>query len=197
MISQLTGTIDNIEGNKVTVDVNGVGYVVSVPRSFLTQFKTGDKLKIFTRQVVREDDISLYGFATKEERSLFATLLSVNGIGPKGAMSMISDIPLNKLVAAIAKSDAALISSVKGIGSKTAQRVIIELKEKVAKAYTIEPEGSVSESFGEDPAIKDAISALITLGYSPSEARGAIKKAGVSSEKSVEDMIKKALKAQV
>jgi len=193
MISHLVGVIDSIEGNRITLDVSGVGYLVSVPKSFSS--KIGDKIKVHTCQIVREDDISLYGFATKEERSLFTTLLSVNGIGPKGAMTMISEIPLNKLVAAIAKSDAALISSVKGIGEKTAQRVIIELKEKVAKAYTIEPSGSVTEASKEDPALKDAISALITLGYSPQEARTAIKKAGVSGERSVEDMIRMALKA--
>jgi Holliday junction DNA helicase RuvA len=111
-------------------------------------------------------------------------------------MSMISDIPLNKLVAAIAKGDDAMISSVKGIGSKTAQRVIIELKEKVAKAYSIELSGEVSEISKEDPLLKDAISALITLGYSPGEARQAVKNAGISQgERSIEEVIKKALKA--
>lgn len=197
MISHLIGAIDNIEGNKIVVDVAGVGYLVNVPRTFFSSSpKVGDRIKVHTCQVVREDDISLYGFPTKEERSLFTTLLSVNGIGPKGAMSMISEIPLNKLVAAIARADEAVLSSVKGIGLKTAQRVIIELKEKVARAYSIEPSGDVSEIFKEDPLLKDAISALITLGYSPNEARQAIKHAGIAAgEKSIEEVIKKALKS--
>lgn len=200
MISHLNGTIDSIEVGRIIVDVGGVGYLVNVPPSLIASgIKAGDRIKINTHQVVREDDISLYGFATKEERNLFLTLLSVSGIGPKGAMAMISSIPLDKLVAAITKGNVDMIATVKGIGLKTAQRVVIELKEKVAKAYAIEPSKLSQGIPSEDQTLKDAISALITLGYSPSEARSALKGAGIdaSENKSIEEIIKKALKALV
>jgi Holliday junction DNA helicase RuvA len=200
MISHISGILDHIEGNRVVIDVEGVGYAADVSNSFFTKSpKIGGKVKLYTCQVVREDSISLYGFVSKEERSLFSTLLSVSGIGPKGALALISEIPLDKLVAAITRGDVTFISRVKGIGSKTAQRLIVELKEKVAKAYAIEPSKVSSGLPKEDSSLKDAISALMTLGYSPSEARQAVEQCGIdlSVSPSIEDVIKASLKALV
>ena len=197
MISMLNGILDSKETNHIVVDVNGVGYKVSVPTSVMGQLpKVGEKIKIFTQQVVREDANDLYGFMRKEERGLFAMLLSVSGIGPKMAMSLLSGIKMEDLVVAITKSNVSLLSSVPGIGLKTAQRLVIELKEKIAKAYSISA-GEISKGLpDESPLMADAVSALMTLGYTPKEARDAIRNAGVdfSKAKGVEDVIKQSLR---
>ena len=198
MISQLTGILDGIEQNNITVDVNGVGYKVFVPTSAIAKLpKPGEKIKIFTYQVVREDALDLYGFLRKEERGLFSMLLSVSGIGPKSASALLSGIKMEDLVIAIAKGSVDLITTVPGVGLKTAQRLIIELKEKVGKAYAIAGGGSSRGLPAEEPIIADAIAALMTLGYSPKEARDAIMRSGIdfTKVKGAEDIIKQSLKA--
>ena len=197
MISHLSGTLEHIDKNFITIDVNGVGYKVFAPTSLLNEIgKPGDKVKIFTEQIVREDSISLYGFSSKEERNLFNSLLSVSGIGPKSALSLVSGLPLNKLVGAISQGNADLLSSIPGIGNKTAQRIIIELKEKIGKTYGMQPLDMAKGVPGEETIVGDAISALITLGYSPREAREAIIKINLDTSKfkNVEEVIKAALK---
>jgi len=197
MISQLTGILDSIETNNIVVDVSGVGYKVNVPTSILGRLpKIGDSLKIFTYQVVREDANELYGFLRKEERHLFSILLSVSGIGPKMAIGLMSGIKMEDLVVAITRGNVDLLTSVPGIGLKTAQRLIIELKEKVAKAYSVAG-GDIARGMpDENPLIADALSALITLGYSPKEAREAVRRSGVDATKAknVEEIIKRSLK---
>jgi Holliday junction DNA helicase RuvA len=196
MIAHLVGILDGIEGNNIVVDVSGVGYKVFMPASAIGKLpKIGEKVKVFTYHVVREDASDLYGFLRKEERNLFSTLLGVSGIGPKSAAALLSGIKMEDLVVAIAKGSVDLITSVPGIGLKTAQKMIIELKEKVAKAYSI----SVGDQKGlptEDPLVGDAVSALMALGYSVKEARDAIASSGIdlTKVKSVEDVIKAALK---
>lgn len=198
MIYQLTGILDGVEQNNIVVDVNGVGYKVSIPTSAADKLpKKGEKIRIFTYQVVREDAMELYGFLRKEERGLFSMLLSVSGIGPKSALALLSGIKMEDLVVAIAKGSVDLITTVPGIGLKTAQRLIIELKEKVAKAYAISGSGSLRGLPAEEPAITDAIAALMTLGYSPKEAREAIMRSGIdlTKVKGTEEIIKQSLKA--
>jgi Holliday junction DNA helicase RuvA len=196
MISHLKGILEHTAKNHIVVDVGSVGYHVNVSPSTLSQLpKEGEEIKLFTYQVVREDDISLYGFLSKEERSLFSLLLSVSGIGPKASLSILSGFPIGKLVTAITQGDVDLISTVPGIGKKTAQKLVIELKEKVAKAYAIKPSDMAIGIKGDAPVVSDAISALIALGYSPREARDTILKSGIDlSTGSVEDVIKQALK---
>lgn len=198
MISQLIGILDSIEQNNMTIDVNGVGYKVYLPTSALAKLpKPGEKIKVFTYQVVREDANDLYGFLRKEERGLFSMLLSVSGIGPKSALSLLSGIKMEDLVIAIAKGSVDLISSVPGIGLKTAQKLVIELKEKVGKAYAIAGGAGGKGLPTEDPMIGDAVSALMTLGYTPKEARDAIMRSGIdfTKVKGTEDIIKQSLKA--
>lgn len=197
MISHISGTLENIDQNSLTIDVGGIGYKVFAPATVLASIPpVGEKIKIYTEQIVREDSITLYGFKTKEEKNLFNSLLNVSGIGPKMAMSIISGLPLDKLVSAISQGNSALLSSVPGIGNKTAQRIIIELKEKIGKAYALESSGGPKGALGEDNIISDAISALMTLGYSPKEARDSILKIDTekTGAKTVEDIIKVALK---
>ena len=198
MIYQLTGILDGIEQNSIVVDVQGVGYKVFIPTSSAGKLpKVGGNIKIFTYQVVREDSMDLYGFLRKEERGLFSMLLSVSGIGPKSALALLSGIKMEDLVIAIAKGSVELITTVPGIGSKTAQRLIIELKEKVAKAYAVSGGGSLKEFPSEEPIIADAIAALMTLGYSPKEARDAIMRSGIdlAKVKGTEDIIKQSLRS--
>lgn len=197
MISQLSGTLENIDQNSIVIDVGGVGYKVYMPTSSLSRLpKTGGNIKVFTHQVVREDSIDLYGFLRKEERNLFITLLSVSGIGPKSAIGLLSGIKMDDLVVAIAKGSVDLITSVPGIGLKTAQKLVIELKEKVAKTFAISGTGGGRGVPEESPLMSDAISALMSLGYSPKEARDAIVRSGVdlSTVKGVEEVIKQSLK---
>ena len=112
MISHLKGTLEHIDKDHITIDVNGVGYKVHITSTVLNKLpRPGTSLNVFTFQVVRENDISLYGFLSKEERNLFSTLLKVSGVGPKAASAILSCAPLDKLVSAIAKGDADLISS--------------------------------------------------------------------------------------
>ncbi len=192
MIAHLHGVLEHIDKNHVVVEVGEIGYRVKVSAGTLAKLpKIGAKIKLYTEQVVREDDISLYGFLSREERNLFVTLMSVSGIGPKAALSFLAAFPIAKLVSAIAGGDDDLLSSVSGIGKKTAQKVIIELKEKVAKMFTLKP----SE---EKSVVTDAISALISLGYTPKEAREVIQKNCADLEKmSLEEIVKQALRSSV
>jgi len=199
MISHLKGILEHIDKAYLVVDVGNVGYQVNISSGTLGRLpKVGEKIHLFITQVVREDDISLYGFLTKEERNLFSLLRTVSGIGPKASMSIISGFPIDKIVAAITQGNVELISSVPGIGKKTAQKLVIELKEKVAKAYAIKPSDMAVGIKGDQPLVQDAISALISLGYSPREARDAILKGEVDlSSQNVEEIIKSALKSLV
>jgi Holliday junction DNA helicase RuvA len=198
MISHLKGTLEHVDHDHVVIEVENVGYRVNVPTSALNHLPPlGEKVKLFTLQIVREDDISLYGFLSREERSLFALLISVSGVGPKLALALISGFPLDKLVAAIAQGDAALLSSVPGIGRKTSERIIVELKEKIGKTYALKPQEMTLGLKGEKTVLSDALSALIALGYSPREAREAIMRLNLEKEQSVEEIIKEALKVLV
>ncbi|HVN67261.1 MAG TPA: Holliday junction branch migration protein RuvA [Candidatus Sulfotelmatobacter sp.] len=198
MISHLVGTLDHVDQRHVVIEVGNIGYHVNVPAATLSRLpKPGEKVKLFTIQIVREDDISLYGFLSREERSLFSLLLSVSGIGPKSAMALISGFPLEKLVAGIAQGDVALLSSISGVGRKTAERLIVELKEKIAKNYAIQPSAMASGLKGENALLSDAVAALIALGYSPKEAREAIMRVEPQGKDSVETILKEALRSLI
>jgi Holliday junction DNA helicase RuvA len=197
MITHLIGTLEHVENDHIVIDVAGVGYRVNVPTPLTEELpKIGQKVKVHTYLYVQENALTLYGFQTKEERSLFTLLLTVSGVGPKGALSLLSALRIDQLVVAITKGNVDLLTSTPGIGSKTAQRIIIELKEKIGKAYAIEKGEIIRGLPGEEPILKDAVSALMTLGYSPREARQAILNAGIDlTEKiGIEEIIKKALK---
>jgi len=200
MISHLKGILEHIDKDHISLDVNGVGYKVHISTNVLNKLpKPGTSLNIFTFQVVRENDISLFGFLNKEERNLFSTLLKVSGVGPKAASAILSCAPLDKLVSAITRGDADLLASAPGIGKKTAQKVVIELKEKIAKAYGLKAGELKLDLPGESPLVSEAVQALMALGYSPKEAKIALQDSKVDLEKAknVEEVIKSALKALV
>ncbi len=195
MIGHIEGLVDSVDKDLLVVDCGGVGYEVLSTGTVIFNAKKGQKIKVLTYMVVREDSMQLFGFHSKEERSLFKQLLSVSGIGPKGAMSIVSAFDVKKLIIAITKGDVETITSVPGIGRKTAQKVIIELKEKLAKAYSVAAEDQLPGVSADNEAMKDAISALMALGYNAKEARAAISSSGVDASTSgVEAIIKASLK---
>lgn len=197
MISYLDGILKQIDKTGIVVDVAGIGYWVKVAGATLAQLpKLESKIKIYTCHIVREDDESLYGFLTQEEKNIFMLLLSVNGIGPKASMSILSAFPIQQLVSAITSANVSLISTVPGIGSKTAQKLVIELKEKIAKAYALKS-GELDLNANDNiPNVNDAVSALVSLGYSLREAKEALQKTGLDIKTAdIESLVKSALKA--
>ncbi len=195
MIAELTGTFSFVDTHSVVVDVGGVGYLVHLPPRHLSKVNRGEAAHLFTYQVVREDDLSLYGFFTREERHLFSVLISVSGIGPKAALALSSAFPVEKLVTAITQGQIEMITTVPGIGRKTAERLIVELREKVAKLFGTTTTNGHTGMNVEDASVHDAISALVTLGFSPREAREAIQRAGAAVPGAgVEAVVREALK---
>lgn len=191
MISYIKGIIEEVEEDKVIIDNNGIGYGIFMPQSSLELIGSGEELKIYTYLNVKEDAMQLYGFLSKEELNLFKKLIGVSGVGPKGGLSIITTCPGDSLQMAIISGDAKAISKAQGIGAKTAQRIIIELKDK------IDLEEVISTNPGEavaDTEIKsDAIEALIALGYSRTSAFNAVNKVYKITD-DVEELLKLALK---
>ncbi|MFA5112981.1 MAG: Holliday junction branch migration protein RuvA [Candidatus Margulisiibacteriota bacterium] len=195
MIAHLQGILEHVDQGHVVIEVGGIGYRVNVPSAVLARLpQVGQQVKLYTSQIVREDDISLFGFLNREERALFNLLLSVSGVGPKLAMALISGFPLDRLVAGIAQGDIALLSSISGVGRKKAELIVVELKEKIAKTYAVKPSEMAAGIKGEGALVSDAIAALISLGYSPKEAREAIMRLKTDHLASVEAILKEALK---
>lgn len=196
MFYYVSGTLAHKGENFAVIDAAGVGYKVYTSLySMETLGEAGREAKLFTYLYVREDIFDLYGFATQEEMRLFEMLISVSGVGPKAALSLLSVMPPQKLVLAIVTGDAAAIKKAQGVGPKAAQRVILELKDKMANDDMV-ADGSLAE-FAAAPsgASNEAVEALTVLGYSASEAKSAL--AGVNLEQDLELIIRDALKKLV
>ena len=202
MIARIEGKLVYKSTNRLIVDVNGVGYQVYVPLStYYALPETGEILQLRIVTIVREDAFKLFGFLTKEEQEMFEYLISVSKIGPKVGLNTLSGMSANELKEAILHGDIEKISSIPGIGKKTAERLVLELKEKVGKIVL--DTSSIVDSA--DPstknALKDALSALINLGYKKPSAETALKKVTTvlknndnEDSLSVETLIKGALK---
>ncbi len=167
MISMLTGIVMGSDENALILDVSGVGFAVNVPERLVGETRMGHELKLYTHMVVREGDISLYGFAIREELSIFRLLIGVSGIGPRTALAAISAYAPETLRTVIASGDAIALARVPGIGKKTAQRLVLDLGDKLGGVGL----DMVSSLSGIGNA--EVISALTTLGYSLAEARAA------------------------
>jgi Holliday junction DNA helicase RuvA len=189
MIGQLRGRLIEKNPTEVIVDCAGVGYEVKISLNTFAQLGSEEAVILFTRLIVREDAHLLFGFATKEEREMFTHLISVSGIGPNTAMIMLSSLVPDEIAHAIQSEDVRTIQSIKGIGAKTAQRVIIDLKDKMVKmVFTTE------NMFGQNNTNRfDALTALLSLGFDKKAAEKAIDKIATGDE-SVEQLIKGALK---
>ena len=194
MISYITGIVEEVEIDKVVVDHNGIGYGIYMPQSTLETIGIGEELKIHTYFNVREDAMQLFGFLTKEELKIFKLLIGVSGVGPKGAMAIIGTCPGDSLQMAIISDDAKAISKAPGIGNKTAQRIIIELKDKLDLESMFMAGTENATPVISANAQSETVEALVSLGYSRSMALNAVKKIKNSETMDVEEMLKSALK---
>lgn len=199
MIGQLRGTLAEKQPPHVLLDVNGVGYELEVPMTTLYRLPAvGESLLLHTHLVVREDAQLLYGFSEKRERELFRELIRLNGVGPKLALALMSGLEVDELVRCVQAQDASVLVKVPGVGKKTAERLLIELKDRF-KAWETVPVMAqlVTNSVpAANSADSDAVSALIALGYKPQEASRAVaafKEDGLSTE----ELIRAALKGML
>lgn len=197
MIGYIKGIIDEIGIDYILIENNGIGYKLLVSTTTLSQLSIGQEAKIYTKMIVREDDISLCGFYSKEEEEMFKLLTSVSKVGTKVGMGILSFAPPARIQSIIINSDVTAMSKAPGVGKKTAERIILELKDKVGKIVidgldTMENLPLSGKEIAIDNSEDEAISALIALGYTSSEAQESVnfvKQPGMD----VEAIIKKAL----
>lgn len=193
MIGSLRGRLIAKHPPALTVDVNGVGYELEAPMStFYDLPASGAEVHLFTHLVVREDAHVLYGFATDAERRLFRGLLKVSGVGPKIALGLLSGISVEGFLRCIETEDADSLVRIPGIGRKTAERLLIEMRDRVASLAGVGEQAHVPGSAGNAQA--EAFSALVALGYKPAEVTRLLK-AAEGSDGSIEDLIRRALQA--
>lgn len=196
MIYSVKGEVVHTEANLAVIECGGVGYACRTTFTTLSKLKgIGSQAKLYTYLNVSQDDVSLFGFYDQQELKCFRMLLTVSGVGPKAALSVLSDIPPEKFALTVATGDYKAITMAKGIGAKTAQRIVLELKDKIAKeqlsGVSSVDFSAVSEAVS-GGATGEAIAALVVLGYSQAEAATVI--SGLDSSLSTEELIKQALK---
>lgn len=199
MYAYIKGVLAEITEDAIIVENQGIGYEIAVPGQVFDYLPSvGEEVKIYTYHYVREDAILLYGFLTKEDVRIFKMLIGVSGIGPKGALSILSVLSTDDLRFAILGDDAKAIAKAPGVGAKTAQRVIIELKDKLSLEDAFEQKLANQAQKAElNPAVgvkNEAILALTSLGYSQSEALKVLQGIEISPDDQVEDVLKMALK---
>lgn len=194
MIAYLKGKLVHKDPTHLIIDVNGVGYHVNISLHTYSQVKDTEDIRLSTYLQVREDAHVLFGFGSEQEKVMFQSLISVNGIGPSTAIVVLSYMPPAELRAAIVREDAATLQSIKGIGGKTAQRLILELKDKLRKDGGEEISGNIVPAYNKMK--QEALTALMTLGIARSAAEksidSALKKSGNSL--TLEELVKQALK---
>lgn len=191
MITHLQGKLVEKNPTNIVIDCNGVGYFVNISLNTFSNLSDTESIKLFIHLQVREDSHTLFGFSTKVEREIFRLLISVSGVGASIARTMLSSLTPDQVKDAIAQNDFATIQSVKGIGSKTAQRVVLDLKDKILKVYGLDDVSAVSNNTNKN----EALSALETLGFGRKQSEkicdSIVKK---DPNTSVETIIKLALK---
>ena len=199
MISYIRGELVAIEEDKVILDVNGVGFGIYMPAQAMSMLPPlGEEIRLHTYMNVREDAMQLFGFLTKDDLKVFKLLIGVSGIGPKGGLSILSQLSPDDLRFAVMANDAKTISSAPGIGKKTAEKLIIELKDKLSiedvlnKAVENETATTLTNAGNEIQA--EAVQALVALGYGSTESMKAVKMVLLDENTTVEDVLKQALK---
>ena len=194
MIAYIKGILDHKEPGRAVIDVNGVGYEIFIPLSTYQELPAiGSSVKLHTHYYVREDAVHLYGFISPDEKETFELLLSISGIGAKVALSILSAASVDDFRRAIAQGDMKSLTKIPGIGKKSAERMLLELKDKVGR-ISIDEEAVMLVESG---AVSDAVSALINLGISPAVAEYAVYKAerNLGKDARIEDIIGQALKS--
>lgn len=193
MIGCLIGEVFALEAPTVLLNVNGVGYEIDTPLSTFCQLQKGQKVTLWTHLVVREDAQQLYGFIDTQEKSFFRTLLKVNGVGPKMALGILSTLSVDLLIQTVEHDDVNTLVKVPGVGKKTAERLLIELRDRIK---TLTPSGKPTPQFKVNSAVAEAEAALQSLGYKPQEAQKAI--AAIKDQYTeVSDLIRASLKSMM
>jgi len=188
MIASLNGVIEVISKDSMIVNVNGIGFKVAVTTSVLSELGVvGREVKLYTHFHVREDDMSLFGFGSLDEMRLFETLISVSGLGPKTGMAMLSAMSADQVAMAIASGSVEILTTIPGIGKKTADRLILELKDKVGGVMISTPAGRAAQENA------DVVTALVSLGYSVPETTKAVSALPTGKKLSLEEKVKLAL----
>lgn len=199
MISYIKGELTEVFEDTVVVETNGIGYNVRVPGSVLDRLPSvGSSVRIYTYLYVKEDAMNLFGFLSRDDLSVFKLLLNVSGIGPKGALAILSTIGPDDLRFAVLSEDVKTISSAPGIGAKTAKRLIIELKDKLKLAEVFETALANKEKASSENDVllakNEAVEALVALGYASAQAMKAVQQVENAEEKDSEQILKEALK---
>ncbi|MBS6704972.1 MAG: Holliday junction branch migration protein RuvA [Lachnospiraceae bacterium] len=199
MIGYIKGIVEEVTSDRLILENGGIGYEIFVPSSVLDSgLREGEELKIYTYLNVREDALQLFGFLTRDDLQVYRLLIGVNGIGPKAAIGVLSAMSADTLRFAVLADDAAAIAKAPGIGKKTAQKLILELKDKFSLEEAFEQKLAATQAketvqAGED-AFSEAVQALVALGYSGTEALQAVKKVAGAADMDTEAVLKAALK---
>ena len=197
MIAYISGALVSAGENYIVIDNHGMGYRIFVSGKFLEHIPAyGTQIKIYTHMYIREDELTLYGFYSEEELSVFRILIGISGVGPKVAMAILTALTIQELQLAVISEDAKTISKANGVGTKGASRIILELKDKLKMEDMMDAayEQSIAQNTQDVNAARDAILALVNLGYSNSEAALAVKKIGDIEQMDTEAILKAALK---
>jgi Holliday junction DNA helicase RuvA len=188
MIASLQGKVESLGSDGAIINVGGIGFQVNMPTSTLSRLgSVGEEVRLYTHFHLREDNATLYGFASSEELGLFQTLIGVSGLGPKLATAMLSAMDVEKLVMAIATANADLLAEIPGIGKKMANRLVLELKDKIAAGWITTPAAQLAQENTE------VLAALTSMGYSASEATRAVATLPPASDLSLEEKVRLAL----
>ena len=203
MISYIKGFLAGVEEDRIVVETGGIGYGIFVPLSVTERLPgVGKEVVIYTHFQVREDGMALYGFLSKPDRDTFRQLIGVNGVGPKAALGILSALTPDNLRMAIVTGDVKAISRAPGIGPKTAQRIILDLKDKISPDQALVDLAAPMDGFlqenvplsGVSEAVREAAAALVALGYTGAEANRAIKQVEVTQDSTAEDILKASLR---
>lgn|SRR5574344_2289242 len=197
MIGSISGKLDEIEGNKIVVNCGGIGYEIFVTQTMLSKLgDVGSDIKVYTYLNInsRDNELGLFGFSSKDEKNMFLSLTSVSGVGPKTAISILGGISVFDLATAIASNDASLIGSIKGIGKKTAERIVLELKDRISKMANFDKlaQNQLGEEQGSEQEY--AINVLLTLGINRFDATKKVRELYTNGDKA-EEIIQKVLKS--
>lgn len=189
MLEFIKGTVETIDESSAVIACGGLGYLLQCTAGAISVAAKGGEVKLYVYLHVKEDAIALYGFENIDEKNMFLKLIGISGIGPKAAISILSGLDYKSLAMAIVNGDSGMLSKIKGVGKKTAERVILELREKMGQAATFAHAGSVQM---ESSGYSDALAALTSLGFSIQTAQTAL--SGIDRSLSAEEMIGAALK---
>lgn len=189
MYEYVSGRLDYIGDDYIVVDVSGLGYKIFTSKNTVNKYKIGESIKVFTHLVVKEDDLLLYGFSTREDLKMFKLLISVSGVGPKAGASLLNQFRSNEIAAAVISNDSRTLTKASGIGKKTSERIILELKDKIDTKGSLEN----MEGYEISDETTQVIEALVSLGYNYNEAANVLMKIN-GKNKPVDILIKEALK---